>query len=549
MSAAARGMLPHMTWQLFSRLLTFAVQAIAVRAIGPSNFAYSHVRLGLLHAVATIVSGGVRRIAIRARNENVAAALLYIGTLSTCVTAIIAGFLFWLGDRDHGGPIAMAAASAVLAAMSETGVIFARRRERYQQLARARAFASVFGSVASVVAVGVFPKRYVGKYVAPFGHFVHMLVSKFAFDLAAGASLPTIKLWAVREILNDEDVKLALVAVLQQLYDFFHSNAESIVLDVVCADDVKAAYKLAESIGLSLGRFFSDALEEQTFSVFRLLAVSLSHETKAEDKPPSGPVISENSSMTLASNRTQADASQTSSELVSTRNELVLVLRMAIKVALLVYFFLAIVGTSFSYTFLRLLYGIMWADETPATSFLKIYLVFLVFLAVNGVMASLFEATASSQWLKRHSTFSVVLGILHIISLQFLGRTNSATGIIAINCVLVTARIAFSCFYFTDFTGETLRTICAGVPHIGVLLSFILSGIACQTTEHLVYKAFASSETFHVLHCICLHSLAAISAFFVSFIVVLYFEVDFVAFCRSLRVFARKTEDASLHHD
>lgn len=552
-SSAACGMLPLVFWQLSSRIASFAVQAVAVRAIGPSNFAFSHVRLGLLHAISTVAFSGTRRIASRARSEEVAAALLYIGILATVCCGIVAGFAFCVYDASHVGQYALAVAAAAMWASSERGIIFARRRERYGQLARARACASLVGSVSSVVVVALLPKDLAGGYAAPVGHFVHMLLAKFVSDVAAGSDVPAVRLRTIRLVLNAEDVRLVSLAVMQQMYDFFHSNAEGIVLDVACPDDMKAAYKLAESIGLSLGRFFSDALEEQTFNVFRAFAYAFDpREIYVDSCNASSSSISSCVGVEAQGETTfsaQLGGHQGLSEQQVVQEELLSVLHTAIKAALLVYLSLAAIGSTWSHFFMRSLYGTTWADETPAITYLTIYLMFLILLAIHGLFAALFEATASSSSLKRQSMCFAVVGLLQIVALYTGGTMFSAPAIIAVNWAVVLVKIAFYILYYCQFTGRPLASLVTCAPHVAVWCVLLAARVVCSSSEQRLTVALEMNSANTILRPLAVHVVTAAASLLALSLAVLRYERRFVAYCASLRSSAKNTVKKKRSHE
>jgi Rft protein len=499
--AAARGVSAHVAWQFSSRLLAFAVKAAAVRAIGPAHFAFAELRLGILTAAALPAGLGVRKIAIRSQSDNTAAALV------------------------AAGPVALAALAAAIVGMAERGRVFAARRERYAGAARALAIARIVGSVATTAAAVLFlPTRLVGMYATPLGLVAHAITLLVAVEYAAGGDLPALPLSpaSVLQRLGTNDVRMAAIAVWQAVFKFVLENGEGIIVDLTCVDPIKGAYKLAANIASLLARFFSEALEEQSFNVFSRLAPAFRRVPESDDA--------------RYSDGKRNGVLDNSVESRDMRSECITFLAMALKAALLVSLLIAVVGPSFSYPFLRLLYGSKWADETPAASILSTYFIYLVFMAGNGVTEALVSATASARKLQEQSAFSIVLSCSYMTALYFAGNAYSATGIVAVNCANMAVRTLYSLVYFTQLSDKPWRhLVLTATPHVGVLLVLTASRFMCRASERAVFAVNMANPSVVSFGSVAARTVKHAVSGAVS---VLLFSIAVYAFEKPLRAYA-----------
>jgi oligosaccharide translocation protein RFT1 len=478
--AAARGVRAHVLWQLSSRLASFGLKAAAVRALGPKHFAFAEVRLALLTASSRPAALGVRKIALRSSEDPAAAALVLLGNMVTVALAALLAAMLAYWDREHAGPIVVAALAAAVVGLSERGFVFATRRERYELIFKARALARILGSVATTVSVVVLPARWLSLYTAPAGLLVHALTLWWAVERAAGVGIPKMSIASLPNSLCLEDVRMAAIAAWQAVFRFLLENGEGIVLDITCGDDIKGAYRLAGNIGSLLARFFSEALEEQSFNIFARLAPSFrkpdanANDLKKMEGVPSAPSGAEGKAMGEKA-------------LKEMRDECVQVMQMSLKAALLISLLIACIGPFFSYTFLRVLYGGAWADDTPAVLLLNSYFAYLVFMAANGVSEAFVSASASTKGLRNESVFSLLLSGLYMAALYWFGRRYAATGIIAVNCLNMTARTVYALAYFTRFTGQSVRVLTAALPHPAVFLALFIGNTVCRISERIVF--------------------------------------------------------------
>jgi len=162
-----------------------------------------------------------------------------------------------------------------------------------------------------------------------------------------------------------------------------------------------------------VARFLFEPLEDQCFSIFSRMNVDASDSTLE----PS------------VRNSASAKAKKT--------------LTLALKVVATVAVPLALIGPHYSHTFFRLLYGSLWADETSAPLLLSLYFVYLLFMAINGVLEAFFNAVATGLQLQTYGQVSALLSAFYIVLASVLTLVSGPAGLIVANCANMSVRILY----------------------------------------------------------------------------------------------------------
>lgn len=489
-SAAARGLAPHMFWQLSSRFLVALIMSVAVRAVGPTHFAYSEVRLLILFEIVMIMSGGTKHLAVRAKSDDEAAAFVYLGDFGSATTGLVTGLLFWWWDKENAGPIVCTVLSAILFATAERGRTFAKRRARYKQLARARAFARIIGRSSSFLTVALLPENAVRKFAFPLTKLIHAFILNIALETAAGRDIPSMSLPKARRVLGSEEMKLTVFSVLQNANRFLFTSARKVVLDLTCVDDVKAAFELAAQTSSQLAMFFNDALGDQTYSAFGRLNGLLHQE--AAHRPTTDTLTDNSNSKT---NKAESCASvvtfDNSGRQPQIVSEAVKLMQMSIKASTLASILIAFLGSSLSFAYIRLLYGKTWACSTQTAEFLNIYLMYLVFRGTESITGNFVDATAMSSDMRTKSALSVLLGLAYLIATYVCGKRFSVYGIIAVGCASSLTRIVCSSVYIARFTNrQPFSMLLTGMPRFATVLILAVAGVICHRVEHITRSYF-----------------------------------------------------------
>lgn len=501
--AAAAGVSAHILWQVTARLASFAIKAVVVRALGPAQFAFVEIRLGLLVSLALLPAiGAFRKVCLRSPNDSAAAALAYVCVFVTLSVSSLLGGMALYRDHENYASWMVVTASLLVRAFAEPPLVFARRRERYGESSRARAMATVMSGFGQTLAVSMVADEKLAKPASAMGHLFYSCFLGAGMYYASGPGrVPLLSFSQFSSVLLKADLAMVGVALGQATLKFLLENGEGIVLDLTCSAPVKGAYKLAGNFASIIARFFSEALEEQSFNVFHRLAPAFRQSVRGEEERGE-------------------DMRQTC---IST-------LTMAVKAAITVSILIALVGPAYSYAVLRLLYGEQWADRTPAPILLNQYFVYLVFMAGNGVSEAFVSAAASTSELKLQTQFTTVLSTVYIVALFYAARTHEATGIIVVNCINMFARTCYSTWFYTKLTGRSVTTLMAVLPHPGVIAVLLFARQMSFTSEQFFLysnlKQWAFPERFDLLGRVALHGISGV--------------VSLVLFAASLWIFERK---------
>lgn len=514
--AAANGVSAHLIWQVTARVASFAIKAIVIRALGPAQFAFVEIRLGLLVSLALLPAiGAFRKVCLRVPDERTAASLAYLCSFVTVVVSVLLGTIAFYNDSINAASWAVVTASLVIRAFGEPPLVFARRRERYYQSSRARAVSTMVSGIGQALVVSFVSDPRWAKPASASGHVFYSASLGIAMYFATGPQrIPLLSFGEVRAFLRWEDIRMTGVVLGQSLLKFILENGEGIILDVTCPATVKGAYKLAGNFASIMARFFSEALEEQSFNVFHRLAPAF-----------------RNSKQLLSTDQTGREEEMRSTCLST--------LSMALKAAIGVSVLIAFVGPAYSYSILRLLYGEDWADRTSAPALLNSYFVYLVFMAANGVSEAFVSASASTEELKLQTKFTTLLSICYVAALYVAALRFQATGIILVNCVNMALRTAYSAWFFQKLTGRSsLEFFRSALLHPGVIVSlFVTSRISKMSEKFFISgePSFWSGVKMSLYERIALHSFSGLFAVTVFAWSVVKFESSFISQMRSLR--------------
>lgn len=514
--AAAAGVSAHLLWQVSARIASFGIRAVVVRALGPAQFAFVEIRLTLLVSLALLPAiGAFRKVCLRAPDDRTAAALSYLCVFITLALSAFLGGQAFYRDTANAASWVVVTASLLVRAFAEPALVFARRRERYSESSRARAVSTVLSGVGQTLAVAAVSDPRWAKPASASGHLFYSTCLGVTMFFAAGPErVPFLSAKEFFMYLRRDDLAMTAVALGQGLLKFLLENGEGIVLDVTCSAPVKGAYKLAGNFASIMARFFSEALEEQSFNVFHRLAPAFR-------------------------NREHSSRADVAEEEQDMRITCLSTLNMALKAAITVSFLIALVGPAYSYAILRLLYGEQWADRTTAPSLLSQYFVYLVFMAGNGVSEAFVSAAASTSELKVQTKFTTVLSAAYMGALYFAAKRYEATGIIIVNCVNMALRSCYSAWFFQNLTGRSILSLRSALPHPGVIATLLVARGISRTSERYFMgsglELLSVPAKVDLLGRITLHSLSGLLALVLFGGSLIIFEKGFLSQLRSLR--------------
>ncbi|XP_010482360.1 PREDICTED: protein RFT1 homolog [Camelina sativa] len=167
-------------------------------------------------------------------------------------------------------------------------------------------------------------------------------------------------------------------------------------------------------------------------------------------------------------------------------------------------------GPSYSYSFIRLLYGEKWSDGEASLA-LQCYCLYIIVLAMNGTSEAFLHAVGKENQLKRSNNMLLVFSLIYIILNVLLIRTLGAVGLILANSMNMILRITCSGRFIQHyFQGTSSFSFRKCLPLGWQVLIF--SGIITLISEKMFLNHKNFRETFP-LHfaigflCICLSAI------------------------------------------
>uniref|UniRef100_A0A0X3PMV2 Protein RFT1 homolog n=2 Tax=Schistocephalus solidus TaxID=70667 RepID=A0A0X3PMV2_SCHSO len=225
---------------------------------------------------------------------------------------------------------------------------------------------------------------------------------------------------------------------------------------------------------------------------------------------------------------------------------------------------LAWIGFVFSQAYSRLLLflygGSSLVLQETATELLRLFSLYLIFLAWNGPTEAFLNAAMNTDELNMHNRRLTVFSVIFLTSTWLLVPHFGASGFILANCINMLARVAYSCFfihrfmstaqYRPDRTIDDHRFHGYSYPTIVELRSFSLPRLLLPSKQQaftfvLVVVATLASEKYYcaefALSTILIHVTVGAVALLVVFGVIIYQEHELVQFAKRLAIGGRFT--------
>ena len=405
--------------QLFSRLVTFALNAVLARSLGPKWYALGNVQLQLVSASALFLAKeGVRRACQRiypggrgpalGRAVNLAWAAVPLTALSGAAVAATSARV--LGDAE--GLVSAAelrwavwtvCAAAVLEAAAEPLWLYAQANEGLLS----RRVIAEGAALALKAALTAWLALRVGAGAGAFAY------AQLAFAGAFGALLLALLRRArapLRELLprrrgaalEGDERALAAQVLWQCAQKYALTEGERLVIVALTGMTEQGVYALVSNLGSLVARLVLQPVEEATFAHYSRLAAAA---------PPDAAAL---------------------------RRMVALVRAAAIFGGVFAAF-----GPAYSWLLLRLLYGPLWSS-TDAPAVLQAYCAHVCAIALNGVTEAFVHATATRDELQKLNVLLVALSVAYVPAAAVGLTTFGARGLIAANCANVALRTAYS---------------------------------------------------------------------------------------------------------
>ncbi|EOA30348.1 hypothetical protein CARUB_v10013471mg [Capsella rubella] len=167
-------------------------------------------------------------------------------------------------------------------------------------------------------------------------------------------------------------------------------------------------------------------------------------------------------------------------------------------------------GPSYSYSFIRLLYGEKWSDGEASLA-LQFYCLYIIVLAMNGTSEAFLQAVGGKNQLKHLNNMLLVFSLIYIILNILLIGSLGAIGLILANSLNMILRITCSGRFIQHyFQGTSSFSFRKCLPLGWQVLIF--SGIVTLISEKIFlnHKNFRATFPLHLaigVLCICLSAI------------------------------------------
>lgn len=248
-------------------------------------------------------------------------------------------------------------------------------------------------------------------------------------------------------------LRLTTQLTYQSLEKFALTEGEKLVLVSLNSNlDAQGIYGLIQNLGSLVARMVLQPLEESAFMEFSLL---FAEETTRKEKEDANKekATSHNETASQVNGFDATSSAVDSSVDSSSWSSGARILGVLLHFVLLIGLLLLSFGPAYSYVFIDLLYGPKWSS-TSAPSMLSLYCVYILFMALNGVTEAFVSAVISTRQLKTYNLCLIVFSAIYIAACAVLLPFGSG-GLIAANCVNMAMRIAYSTWFIIGFFTRT----------------------------------------------------------------------------------------------
>lgn len=492
--------------QLFSRIVTFALNTALARGLGPQWYAVANVQLQLVSATALfLLREGLRRACQRIYTGGAGPTLSYgvnLAWLSVPVTAsvaLVAGVYFadsahsggaheLVGEDDYAWAVWAMCSAAVIEACAEPAWLYAQSNMHLPE--RIVAEGAALGVRAAVTAWLALHLR---QGARAFG------TAQLLYACAYGALL-LVLLWrrcSLRLLLprphagrwSPPPAERALAAQMcwQAAQKYLLTEGERLVLMGIAPLEQQGAFALVSNLGSLVARLLLQPLEEMAYAHFSRAA---SAATKRADGDAAATAGDDDAPPPL-----DATAARTVHAL----------LRGA---AIFGGVFLCF-GPAYAWLLLHLLYGAKWSS-TDAPALLAYYCMHVCAMALNGLSEAFVHATATRPQLgalnRAMVGFSAVYVALALAGMLYGG----SRGLIVANAANMAMRTAYSLRFIRRAAAASTSASSTGaerdtaattrlLPH-PIVIGSLLGSALLTNAAGLVLGTPSSPPAHHALH-------------------------------------------------
>ncbi|XP_065912317.1 man(5)GlcNAc(2)-PP-dolichol translocation protein RFT1-like [Dysidea avara] len=183
------------------------------------------------------------------------------------------------------------------------------------------------------------------------------------------------------------------------------------------------------------------------------------------------------------------------------------ILARLLKLVILVAMIILVFGYSYSFLLLDI-YGGQKLTSGDGHKLLRVYCLYILFLAVNGITEGFMFAVMSQEHVDRHNRWLVVFSVLYLMASFVLTWLCGSTGLILANCVNMAIRIICSILFINNFFSTTPFNLLKDcIPSKWLNITFIIIWIATALSE--VYISSGQGWMWRLVHvgvglvCLC----------------------------------------------
>ena len=178
-------------------------------------------------------------------------------------------------------------------------------------------------------------------------------------------------------------------------------------------------------------------------------------------------------------------------------------------------------GQGYSKLLLKIYGGERLGENDLCVNMLRLHCVYIYFLAINGITECFFNATMSQVEIEKHNYRLILFSVLFLFIAFFFAKIFNIYGFLIANCMNMSIRIGFSCFYIaTFFTGyEYQNDSSVSNKHVYNVLKLLLPNPLLSLVLAISFVIIKLSESY--FHNQFMHFFIGVFTFIVNMIVIL----------------------------
>lgn len=444
MSTMRKGVTSLMTSAMISKMLNFSSNIIITRVIGNQILGTGSLRINdlLFLAPQVLAFEGLRKAAYRSTSEK--QSLINISWLAVPVafifTLFFAVWMFMYPPPTHvrlssyHKSILYTIFAIVIAAITEPVFILAQSELRIKLRANIEII-SVFGKCVSMLYLTIYSNQHLEAFAI--SNLIYTALAcgcYWGYFLGVVGHAPLPK----RAVTISNNMK-STVAVFwrQSLQKWLLENGEKVVLAFMGNATQQGVYVVVERLGSIVVRLLLQPVEEMTLTTLG----------KLRDKR----------------------------RFSLFRNWFLLVTFVGLT--------FACYAPAYTHLLLRILYGNTISNKTSAPFALAWYCIYVLFMAINGMLEAFIQGTASLADITQYNQWMFGFTLVYMCSVLYLLPLFGAAGLIMANIIKMLCRILVCSIYYLRETPLTSL-----LPHTRVLILCFVSFILTQCSSIYIYN-------------------------------------------------------------